>query len=76
MDEIEKHGNGICDFDTNLSVERVLWFSFLPTLIVRLYGFIKYPPSRSDPIDFRNTNDFINFIWHGSFGIWTLCMLY
>ena len=48
--EKQMHGDGTCDYDSNASVQRLIWFSFIPVILLRAVGAIKY--HKKDPLDF------------------------
>jgi len=68
------HGDGTCDFDSNSSIQKLIYLSFVPVIVFRAYGAIKY--YKKDPLDFKSLSDRIEILYHGSFGMWTLTSLY
>jgi hypothetical protein len=73
-EERQRHGDGTCDFDNNAAIRTTILFSFIPTLILKTYGFIKY--FKRDPDDFRKTFTRIEIFLHATFGFMTLLDLY
>lgn len=67
-------GDGSCNFDSNRELMTLLYFSFLPSIILRTYGALKY--HKKDPLDFRLFADKLDLIHHASFGAWTLVAMY
>ena len=68
------HGDGTCDYDSNASIRRLLWFCFVPVIILRAIGAIKY--HKRDPLDFQDFATKIEIFYHAGFGCWTLISLY
>ena len=52
--------NGFCDFDSNKVLTNLALLIFLPTILLRLFGFIKY--HKRDPIEFHELSYFIEII--------------
>lgn len=67
------HGDGTCDFDSNKAIRAVIYWSFIPTLILRSIGAYKY--HNKDPLDFKTFYNRTEIYWHASYGGWTLTNL-
>ena len=72
--EKKLHGDGSCNFDSNATLETLIYFSFFPSIILRAFGAIKY--RKHDPLDFEKAYNRIEIFWHATFGSWTLYNLY
>lgn len=68
------HGDGLCDFDSNYALQSLIFYSFIPCILIRTYGAVKY--HKCDPLDFEYLYQRIEVFWHTTFGGWTLLNLY
>lgn len=74
VEEKAMHGDGICNFDCNYALRTLIYYSFIPCILIRTYGAIKY--GKHDPLDFEHLYQRIEVFWHATFGGWTLLNLY
>lgn len=68
------YGDGTCNFDSNHALMWLLYFSFLPSVILRTVAALKF--RKSDPLDFRLFSEKLDLIHHATFGSWTLVSLF
>lgn len=64
------YGDGSCNFDCNSHIEALLIASFVPTLFMRLFAFIKF--RHRDPHEIEEMAKKIMLYWQLSYGFWTL----